>query len=252
MDVHWSAPQVIDVLYFSDRDVKRKLFERVGAARRLLLVTAARHGKAMSAVAGREPFAAIEQELGEVLDQLVVADEGTVEGMWRDPVGDLADALYPDDKKSAYLAASGYLLLQKGAVKAVVKKHSPADDAWFVQEAVARLAPSVPPPDPAKKPGPGRHRKEAAPKTRRAQREPAEDDRPTPPRPRPIATDPWALLGIPRGTPLAEARKAFRALIAQYHPDKVSHLAPEFRELADQRTRQILEAWDTIEAEAGG
>ena len=55
------------------------------------------------------------------------------------------------------------------------------------------------------------------------------------------------MIGIARGTPLAEAKKAYRLLIAQYHPDKVSHLAPEFQELADIRTRQILEAWQRIE-----
>ena len=245
---------MIDVLYFSDRDVKRKLFERVGAAKRLLLVTGTRHGPAMSAVERREPFKSLDEALGDVLDQLVVADEGAVEGMWRDPLGDLADLLYPDDRKAAYAAASGYVLLRRGVVKAVVKKHGvPEDDRWFIQEAVAKLDPGVPPPDPARKPGPGRKKRDdgAAPKSRRSREE---ADRPTPPRPRPTqdkpAADPWSVLGIARGTPLAEAKKAFRALISQYHPDKVSHLAPEFRELAERRTRLILEAWEKVEAEA--
>jgi hypothetical protein len=240
---------VIEVLYFSDRDVRRKLFERVGAATRLLLVTGTRHGAAMSAVAGREPFVSLDEAFGDVLDQLVVADEGAIEGMWRDPLGDLADALFPDDRKAAYAAATGYLLLHGGAVKATVKKQgAPDDDRWFIQAAVAKLEHGVPPPDPARKPGPGR-------KKRSAER-PADTqaDRPTPPRPRPAAKQPaadaWAVLGIARGTPLAEAKKAFRALISQYHPDKVAHLAPEFRELADRRTRLILEAWEQVEAEA--
>lgn len=55
------------------------------------------------------------------------------------------------------------------------------------------------------------------------------------------------MLGIARGTPLDEAERVFRALIAQYHPDKVSHLAPEFRELAARRTRETLAAWQVIE-----
>ena len=59
------------------------------------------------------------------------------------------------------------------------------------------------------------------------------------------------MLGIPRGTPITDAKKAFRALISQYHPDKVAHLAPEFRELADRRTREILEAWQQLEEAAG-
>ncbi|MFP2912182.1 J domain-containing protein, partial [Pyxidicoccus sp. 3LFB2] len=41
--------------------------------------------------------------------------------------------------------------------------------------------------------------------------------------------------------------QGLRALIAQYHPDKVAHLAPEFHELAERRTREILDAWEAIE-----
>jgi hypothetical protein len=242
---------MIDVLYFSDRDVKRKLFERVGAARRLLLVTATRHNKVMSAVELREPFASIEESMGHALDQLIVADEGSVEGMWRDPLGDLADALFPVDKKKAYAAASGYVVLSGGTVRVLLKKHgSPADDLWFLQDAVSRLDVGVAPPDPKAKPGPGRKRKEGPEVSRPPKVDPAA---PTPPRrPPPLATDPWALLGIPRGTPLPEAKKAFRALITQYHPDKVAHLALEFRDLADVRTRQILEAWEKILASSKG
>ena len=66
----------------------------------------------------------------------------------------------------------------------------------------------------------------------------------------PEATDPWTVLGIARGTPRDEARKAFRALIAQYHPDKVAHLAPEFHALAERKTREILDAWEAVERDA--
>ena len=41
-----------------------------------------------------------------------------------------------------------------------------------------------------------------------------------------------------------EIRERYRALIAQYHPDKVSHLGPEVREVADRKTREILEAYE--------
>ena len=73
---------------------------------------------------------------------------------------------------------------------------------------------------------------------------------PPEPPPGPEAKDPWAVLGIEPGTPKDEARKAFRALIAQYHPDKVAHLAPEFHALAERRTRELLEAWEALEREA--
>jgi len=41
-----------------------------------------------------------------------------------------------------------------------------------------------------------------------------------------------------------EIRDRYRALIAQYHPDKVSHLGPELREVAERKTREILEAYE--------
>ena len=65
-----------------------------------------------------------------------------------------------------------------------------------------------------------------------------------------LEPDPWALLGVAPGTPLLEVRKAFRALMTQYHPDKVAHLAAEFRALAEQKSRQITEAWERIQAES--
>jgi hypothetical protein len=33
-----------------------------------------------------------------VFTQVLVADEGSIEGMWRDPLGDLAERLYPYNK----------------------------------------------------------------------------------------------------------------------------------------------------------
>jgi DnaJ-domain-containing protein 1 len=58
---------------------------------------------------------------------------------------------------------------------------------------------------------------------------------------------PWEVLGIPPGSPREEAKKAFRAQIALYHPDKVAHLAPEFQRLAEERTRALLAAWEAID-----
>ena len=65
----------------------------------------------------------------------------------------------------------------------------------------------------------------------------------------PPGPDPYAVLGLKRGVPLDEAKKAYRALILQYHPDKVASLAPEFKELAEKRTRELNEAFATIEKE---
>jgi DnaJ-domain-containing protein 1 len=230
---------VLAVLRFSDKEVRRKLFEHVDGARGLLLVTAVRASRLTAPVPRREPFASLERAHGEALQQVVVADEGTVEGMWRDPVGDLADALFPDDRNEAYAAANGYLLFREGRVEAILKKRAaPAEDAWFIEEALAHLDARIPAPDPARRPGSNKRKGGGA--------SPAGTGRPKP-APRPgLPADPWVLLGITRDTPRAEARRAFRTLIAQYHPDKVAHLAPEFRELAEERTRQILEAWERV------
>ncbi|WP_419145146.1 J domain-containing protein [Myxococcus stipitatus] len=263
------------VLFFSDKHVREQLFARVDGTRGLLLVAGVRHGPAMRSPQAREPFATLEFLHGAVLTQVLVADEGTPEGMWRDPLGDLADRLYPDSKEDAYAMTNGYLLLEDGAPRALVRKQGlPAEDLWFLEEALSRLTSRVPPPDPARRPG--KRRPEPAP---RAPRRPASHGAPRPPEPdwrdetaprgygrvgaradaeatpprgsrgvaRPPEKDAWTLLGIARGTPLDEARKAFRALISGYHPDKVAHLAPEFRELAERRTREILEAWEQVE-----
>ncbi len=42
----------------------------------------------------------------------------------------------------------------------------------------------------------------------------------------------------------SEIRERYRQLINQYHPDKAAHLGPELRELAERRTREILEAYE--------
>jgi len=66
-----------------------------------------------------------------------------------------------------------------------------------------------------------------------------------------LTVDPYAVLGVRRGVPLDEAKKAYRALVLQYHPDKVASLAPEFRELAEKRTRELNAAYALIEKELG-
>lgn len=38
-------------------------------------------------------------------------------------------------------------------------------------------------------------------------------------------------------------RRAYRHLMGNYHPDKYSHLPPEFRELAERKARQIIDAY---------
>lgn len=52
------------------------------------------------------------------------------------------------------------------------------------------------------------------------------------------------VLDLPRNFTAPEIKERFRQLIAQYHPDKVSHLGPDLRDMANRKTREILEAYD--------
>ena len=202
---------MIEVLYFADKQVKAKLFARVAQAKKLLMVTTVPPHRAKAAAAKKEPFGSLERNFGDAFDQVLVIDEGSSEGMWRDPVTDLADALYATDSRAAYDAASGYFFVEGGVGKAVVKRFgTPEEDAWLIQEALARLTRGVSAPDPAKRPGRGK-KAAAAP----------------------------------------DFQRYSEALIIQYHPDKVAHLAPEFRALAEARTREIMEAWEQLQEQLG-
>jgi hypothetical protein len=51
------------------------------------------------------------------------------------------------------------------------------------------------------------------------------------------------ILGIPPTASQDEAKKAYRKIITQYHPDKVSHLGVEFQRLAESKTKELNEAY---------
>jgi DnaJ like chaperone protein len=58
--------------------------------------------------------------------------------------------------------------------------------------------------------------------------------------------DPYDLLGVSKGASQDEIRRAYRKLIVKYHPDKVDHLGDEFRVLAEQRFKEIQEAYQEL------
>ncbi|WP_241759275.1 J domain-containing protein [Pyxidicoccus parkwayensis] len=76
-----------------------------------------------------------------------------------------------------------------------------------------------------------------------------DDDEPeppvTPPR-EPPPPSPWEVLGVAPNTPLPEVKRAYLALVAQYHPDKVAQLGPKLQALAQEETRRIIEAWERV------
>ncbi len=52
------------------------------------------------------------------------------------------------------------------------------------------------------------------------------------------------VLGLPRNFTAPEIKERYRILIASYHPNKVSQLAPELQQMASQKTREINEAYE--------
>jgi DnaJ like chaperone protein len=59
--------------------------------------------------------------------------------------------------------------------------------------------------------------------------------------------DAYAVLGAERGDSMDVIKKKYRDLAKKYHPDRVSHLGEEFRELANEKFRAIQKAYETIE-----
>lgn len=51
------------------------------------------------------------------------------------------------------------------------------------------------------------------------------------------------ILGLRGKATSEQIKKAYRKRIAEYHPDKVQRMAPEIRELAQQRTAELTEAY---------
>ncbi len=62
--------------------------------------------------------------------------------------------------------------------------------------------------------------------------------------------DPYDVLGLPQGAPRDEARKAWKALVRDTHPDvmQARGVPPEAMKLAERRMQLINEAWREINA----
>ena len=67
----------------------------------------------------------------------------------------------------------------------------------------------------------------------------------------PPALDPYAALGIAANASDDELEQAYRRLMSEYHPDRVASAAPEIREIADRRAREINQAYDQIKRQRG-
>ena len=61
---------------------------------------------------------------------------------------------------------------------------------------------------------------------------------------------PYEVLGVRSRASEEEITSAYRQLVQQYHPDKVAGMAPEFREVAERRMKEINAAY--AELKRGG
>lgn len=228
---------MIHVLNHRDPDVSPRLLALVDRAKKVLLVCTA-HAEPGGDVAARQPLQAFDAYAGDLVDTVVLVDEGQAEGMWRDPIGDLCARVFPN-RSEASEAAIGYLFLRGRRALAVVRKSlwDPDDDLRRLSEVVQELDPDRTPRLPPKA-------ARAPPAPDAAAEIPAVEEAP--------ADDPFALLGLTRAATLEEARSAWRGLMAQYHPDKVAHLAREFQDLAERRTRELNAAFEAVERRLAG
>jgi len=53
----------------------------------------------------------------------------------------------------------------------------------------------------------------------------------------------YKVLGISKGATVADIKKAYKNLISQYHPDKVSNLGSDLQNLAKKKAQEINEAY---------
>ena len=56
----------------------------------------------------------------------------------------------------------------------------------------------------------------------------------------------YAVLGVTSAATPEEVRAAYRKRAQEYHPDKVGNMAPEFRALAEQKMKEINDAYERI------
>jgi hypothetical protein len=66
------------------------------------------------------------------------------------------------------------------------------------------------------------------------------------PTPQPIRTGAYQILNIAVGASREEITVAYHHMARMYHPDKVAGLAPEFRELAEERMKEINAAYEEL------
>ncbi|MFU8818566.1 MAG: DnaJ domain-containing protein [Desulfurivibrio sp.] len=62
----------------------------------------------------------------------------------------------------------------------------------------------------------------------------------------------YQVLGLAPGADFARIKAAYRELSKQYHPDKVNHLGEEFRRVAEEKMKEINEAYQYLKKKFPG
>ena len=60
--------------------------------------------------------------------------------------------------------------------------------------------------------------------------------------------DPYAVLGVPRGSSREQTTRAYRERMKQYHPDRVDDLGDELKKVAHEKTLEIQRAYRELTA----
>jgi DnaJ like chaperone protein len=65
----------------------------------------------------------------------------------------------------------------------------------------------------------------------------------------PSLEDAYRVLGVSPDASDAEVKKAYRRLMSQHHPDKLAGrgMPESMREMAEEKSREIIAAWERIE-----
>lgn len=61
----------------------------------------------------------------------------------------------------------------------------------------------------------------------------------------------FAILGLAPGADFSRIKAAYRKLSQQYHPDKVGHLGEEFKQVAEEKMKEINLAYDFLKKKYG-
>lgn len=137
-------------------------------------------------------------------------------------------------KRGSREPAPGYYLFEDGAVEGHVNPPAYLDPRQANKQVIEAF-----------------ERKVAARAWQDTPRTARDDDARTPvieePGSRPVA-EPYEVLGVEPDASDDEVRRAYREQMKQNHPDRVAHLSPAIRKVAEEQTKTIQQAWETIRA----